>query len=94
MKVQYRQTFLKDLKQLKSSESYQRIYELAFTTLENISSLDELLDIKAMKGYPNRYRIRIGNYRLGIEVNGDLIEVMRVLHRREFSSTRIVPQRS
>lgn len=84
MKVQYRQTFLKDLKQLKSSESYQRIYELAFTTLENISSLDEILDIKAMKGYPNRYRIRIGNYRLGIEVNGDLIEVMRVLHRREF----------
>jgi mRNA interferase RelE/StbE len=84
LKVQYRQTFLKDLKQLKSSESYQRIYELAFTTLENISSLDEILDIKAMKGYPNRYRIRIGNYRLGIEVNGDLIEVMRVLHRREF----------
>ncbi|AFW93017.1 MULTISPECIES: type II toxin-antitoxin system RelE/ParE family toxin [Nostocales] len=84
MKVQYRQTFLKDLKQLKSSESYQRIYELAFTTLENINSLDEILDIKAMKGYPNRYRIRIGNYRLGIEVNGDLIEVMRVLHRREF----------
>ena len=84
MKVQYRQTFLKDLKQLKSSESYQRIYELAFTTLENINSLDEILDIKAMKGYPNRYRIPIGNYRLGIEVNGDLIEVMRVLHRREF----------
>ena len=84
MKVQYRQTFLKDLKQLKSSESYQRIYELAFTTLENINSLDEILDIKAMKGYPNRYRIRFGNYRLGIEVNGDLIEVMRVLHRREF----------
>ncbi len=84
MKVQYRQTFLKDLKQLKSSESYQRIYELAFTTLENINSLDGILDIKAMKGYPNRYRIRSGNYRLGIEVNGDLIEVMRVLHRREF----------
>jgi mRNA interferase RelE/StbE len=84
LKVQYRQTFLKDLKQLKSSESYQRIYELAFTTLENINSLDEILDIKAMKGYPNRYRIPIGNYRLGIEVNGDLIEVMRVLHRREF----------
>ena len=71
---------------MKSSESYQRIYELAFTTLENINSLDEILDIKAMKGYPNRYRIRIGNYRLGIEVNGDLIELMRVLHRREFYS--------
>lgn len=84
MEVQYRQAFLKDLKQLKSSTSYQRIYELAFTTLENINLLEEIPDIKAMRGYTGRYRIRIGDYRIGIEVNGDIIEVMRVLHRREF----------
>ncbi len=84
MEVQYRQAFLKDLKQLKSSASYQRIYELTFTTLENINSLEEIPDIKAMRGYNGRYRIRINDYRVGIEVNGDVIEVMRVLHRREF----------
>lgn len=84
MEVQYRQAFLKDLKQLKSSESYERIYEVAFTTLAAINTLEELSDIKAMKGYSGRYRIRIGDYRIGIEVNGDVIEVMRVLHRREF----------
>lgn len=84
MEVQYRQVFLKDLKQLKSSTSYQRIYDLAFTTLEEINTLEEIPDIKAMRGYAGRYRIRIGNYRIGIEVNGDVIEVMRVLHRREF----------
>ena len=84
MEVQYRQAFLKDLKQLKSSTSYQRIYELAFTTLENINLLEEIPDIKAMRGYNGRYRIRINDYRIGIEVNGDVIEVMRVLHRREF----------
>lgn len=84
MEVQYRQVFLKDLKQLKSSTSYQRIYDLAFTTLEEINTLEEIPDIKAMRGYTGRYRIRIGDYRVGIEVNGDVIEVMRVLHRREF----------
>lgn len=84
MLVQYRQAFLKDLKQLKSSTSYQRIYELAFITLEAINTLEEVPDIKAMRGYASRYRIRIGDYRIGIEVNGDVIEVMRVLHRREF----------
>jgi mRNA interferase RelE/StbE len=84
LEVQYRQAFLKDLKQLKSSTSYQRIYELAFTTLENINLLEEIPDIKAMRGYNGRYRIRISDYRIGIEVNGDIIEVMRVLHRREF----------
>jgi mRNA interferase RelE/StbE len=35
-----------------------------------------------MKGYPNRYRIRLGNYRVGIEIH--TVEVMRALHRREF----------
>lgn len=84
MEVQYREAFLKDLKQLKSSTSYQRIYELAFTTLPEINTLQEIFDIKAMRGYTGRYRIRIGDYRVGIEVNGDVIEVMRVLHRREF----------
>ena len=84
MEVQYREAFLKDLKQLKSSTLYQRIYELAFTTLPEISTLQEIHNIKAMRGYTGRYRIRIGDYRVGIEVNGDVIEVMRVLHRREF----------
>ena len=32
-----------------------------------------------MTGYPNRYRIRIGDYRIGIEVSSDQVEVMRVL---------------
>ncbi len=31
-----------------------------------------------MRDYPNHYRIRIGNYRVGIEVHGDNVEVMRL----------------
>lgn len=52
--------------------------------LPEINTLQEISDIKAMRGYTGRYRIRIGDYRVGIEINGDIIEVMRVLHRREF----------
>ena len=37
-----------------------------------------------MKGYPNRYRIRVGDCRIGIEIQGKEVEVMRVLHRKEF----------
>jgi mRNA interferase RelE/StbE len=84
VEVEYRQAFLKDLKQLKSSSSYQSIYDLAFTTLPSINTLQDISDIKAMKGYASRYRIRIGDYRIGIEVNENVIEIMRVLHRREF----------
>jgi len=84
MKVEYRKSFLKDLKKLKNQSVYQQILDFTFKQLPEAKSLQDLSQIKAMKGYPNRYRIRIGNYRIGIEVNQDKIEIMRVLHRREF----------
>ncbi len=84
MKVQYRKSFLRDLKKLKGQPVYDKIFKLAFTTLPEVDTLRDVANVEAMKGYPNRYRIRIGNYRVGIEVHGDNVEVMRVLHRREF----------
>ncbi|MGB5773036.1 MAG: type II toxin-antitoxin system RelE/ParE family toxin [Crocosphaera sp.] len=84
MQVEYRQLFLKDLKKLRKQPIYERLVELAFETLPLAANLDDLSNIKAMKGYPNRYRIRVGDYRIGIEVRGDKVEMMRVLHRRDF----------
>ncbi len=84
MNIEYRTLFLKDLKKLNKQEIYSSIYELVFTTLPETASLQELPNVKALAGASNRYRIRIGNYRIGFEVNGDQIELMRVLHRRDF----------
>lgn len=84
LKVQYRQLFLKDLKKLNKQPIYSQIIQLTFYTLPNLKDLREITNIKAMKGYPNRYRIRIGDYRIGIEVREDIIEIMRVLHRKKF----------
>ncbi len=55
-----------------------------FTTLVEEPQLSSIPNTKAMKGYSNRYRIRLGDYRVGIEVDGDDVEVFRVLHRRDF----------
>jgi mRNA interferase RelE/StbE len=84
LEVQYRQLFLKDLKKLRKQPVYDQIYELAFTTLPDARSLQEITNIKAMKGSSDRYRIRVGDYRVGIAVQENSIEMMRVLHRREF----------
>lgn len=84
MKVQYRQLFIKDLKKLRKVEIYDRVYEFAFTTLPNAESLVNFSNIKAMVGYPGYYRLRLGDYRVGFMLNGDDLELMRVLHRKEF----------
>jgi mRNA-degrading endonuclease RelE of RelBE toxin-antitoxin system len=84
VEVRYRELFLRDLKKLKNQPIHDEVFELVFTILPEVKTLRDVTGIKAMKGYPNRYRIRLGNYRVGIEVHGDTVEVMRVLHRREF----------
>ncbi|PSN11632.1 plasmid stabilization protein [filamentous cyanobacterium CCP5] len=84
MKVEYRKLFLKDLKKLRKQTVYGQICDLAFTTFLSVSSLQDITNVKALSGTGNRYRIRVGDYRIGIELNGDTVEFMRVLHRREF----------
>lgn len=82
MQVKYRQLFLKDLKKLKKQQIYAKIVELSFRILPNAEGLQQLSNIKAMSGYSNRYRISVGDYRIGIELNGDRVEMMRVLYRK------------
>ena len=51
--------------------------------LKTIDTLDELKHIKKIEGYDCYYRLRIGDYRLGLKVMGDTVELIRFLHRRD-----------
>ena len=84
MEVGYRESFLRDLKKLKYHPIYDRIDELAFETLPTAQDLREIPGIKSMTGYSDRYRIRIGSYRVGLRVEGRKVELVRVLDRRDF----------
>ncbi len=84
MEVRYRKAFLKDLKRLKGLPVYDKVFELVFVTLPEASTLSEIVGVKAMRGHANRFRICIGPYRVGIEVRDDKVELVRVLHRRDF----------
>ena len=84
MKVLYREAFLKDLKKLKGTHYYDKIKKLVFQTLPEVNSLSDVMGIKALKNAQNKYRIRFGDYRIGIKVENDIVEVMRVKHRKEF----------
>lgn len=63
---------------------YEKIYALSFETLPSATDLREIPGLKAMQGQPHRYRIRVASYRIGIEISGTAVELVRVLDRREF----------
>lgn len=85
MKVLYRTSFLRDLKKLQAQKAaYTAIYTLAFDTLPQADSLRNIPHVKPLTGAPGRYRIRLGDYRIGLEVKDEAIELVRVLSRRDF----------
>ncbi|UIE39459.1 type II toxin-antitoxin system RelE family toxin [Leptodesmis sichuanensis] len=83
MNTEYLPSFLKDLKALKSTPVYDSIKTLAFETIPGCSSLAEVRNLAKLTGYETAYRIRIGDYRIGLFVERDTITFARVLHRKE-----------
>ncbi|WP_365674315.1 type II toxin-antitoxin system RelE/ParE family toxin [Okeania sp. SIO3I5] len=51
--------------------------------VEKAENLTEIRNIKKFKGEAEYYRIRVGDYRLGIKVNDGVVFLVRILHRKE-----------
>lgn len=83
MKTQYLPSFNKDLKALKSTPVFEAIKSLAFQEIPSLRSVNEIRNLKKLKGKSNVYRIRVGDYRVGIFIENDVIIFSRVLHRKE-----------
>jgi len=41
------------------------------------------VNIKKLKGEGDYYRIRVGDYRIGMKVNDGVVSFVRILHRKE-----------
>jgi mRNA interferase RelE/StbE len=82
MQVEFRPLFVRDLRAFKDRKLRQRI-EAFILEVEAANSLAELRNIKAIQGSPNFYRLKVGDYRLGIYLQDDIVAFVRVLHRKE-----------
>ena len=82
MNVQFRSSFLKDVKVLTDKPLKDRIKD-AIAQVENARTLQDIGNLKKLRGGKNYYRIRIGQYRIGIIVEGQTVSFIRCPHRRE-----------
>jgi mRNA interferase RelE/StbE len=46
-------------------------------------SLQEMTNVKKLQGEPDYYRVRVGDYRLGLSLEGDTVVFVRFLHRKD-----------
>ena len=66
MKILIDKSFVKDVDKVTDKKLLRNLNKLIIK-LENSNSLIELSNVKKIKGYDSFFRIRIGNYRLGLE---------------------------
>ena len=82
MEVEYTAGFTRDLRQIRSSDTRQRVLS-KIEQIEESSAITQVTHVVRMTGASNYYRVRIGDYRLGITVQGNVVILHRFLHRRD-----------
>ncbi|MCK9401671.1 MAG: hypothetical protein M0Q51_17010 [Bacteroidales bacterium] len=82
MQIEFLRAFYKDLDKLENKKVAQKL-GVIISMVESSDSLDNIPNIKKLKGHPTAYRIRIQNYRVGIFQEGDTVEFARILPRKD-----------
>ena len=83
MKILYTKRFSKDLDSIVHDEKLKNRILQILEDLKQMDSLAEMNNVRKLQGYQEYYRIRMGDYRFGVKVTKDGIEMLRFLHRKD-----------
>ncbi len=83
MKVEFRRSFSQDLKKVRDRLLMQKI-KTVIEAVETAISLNEVPNIKQLKGGNDYFRIRVGDYRIGLILQDNTLVFVRMIHRKEF----------
>jgi mRNA interferase RelE/StbE len=79
--VTFRKSFEKDLNKLRDADLLCKVQ--AVIEEAEAANLVDINNLKKLKADGNYYRIRVGNYRIGLVLDKTEIIFVRVLHRKE-----------
>ncbi|QLE00812.1 plasmid stabilization protein [Galbibacter sp. BG1] len=82
MTVKYKSSFLKDIKNIKDKKLKSRITD-CIVEIKQSDRLTDLKSIKKLKGHQYAYRLRVGDYRIGLFLKNDVVELARVVKRND-----------
>ena len=81
MKVKFEESFEKDLRKIDDRKVLRKLK----VVIEEVKAAEtaSVKNLKKLRGYETFYRIKLGNYRIGIEIIDAEFIFTRFLHRRE-----------
>jgi mRNA interferase RelE/StbE len=85
MEVKIERSFQKDLQKINQININIKVKLLIENCME-ASDILEITGIKKLVGFKNQYRIRIGQYRIGLVFKDETLIFVRILHRKDIYS--------
>lgn len=82
MKVYFERSFQRDLKKISDKKVKQNIKKL-FADISEANSIMDFSSIIKLKSYKTYYRIRLGDYRIGLDVIDNDVYIVRILLRKD-----------
>jgi mRNA interferase RelE/StbE len=82
VKVDFKSSFTRDLKKVKDKNLLKQVKE-AIEEVEQAMNLHTVSNLKQLKGGGRYYRISLGDYRIGLVKEDDVVAFVRFLHRKE-----------
>ena len=80
METRFDAGFNRDLRRIRNSDLRRRIGQ-AIQNVQSASTISEVPGIRRLRARGNFYRIRVGDYRIGLEVEGSAAILQRFGHR-------------
>jgi len=83
MEVLYGKRFSKDLDAIRSESRIRADLLKLIKNIKAAHSLSDLKNVRKIEGYQGYFRIKVGDYRLGIKLKEKRVELIRFLHRKD-----------
>ena len=82
MKTEFLKQFDKDAKNLAVQTVRDDVIK-AIKNVEEATRKNEIKGLKKLTGFKNAYRIKINDFRIGIFIESNTVEFVRVVHRKD-----------
>jgi len=82
MKSRFRSSFLRDIKKIRDKQVLASV-RAVIGSIDKAEKLVDIPNLRRLSGAKSLYRIRIGDYRIGLAVEDETVEFVRCLHRRD-----------
>jgi len=82
MKVDIDKSFKKDTDTINDKSIKNKIAQ-SILNVQYAENTLQINNLKKMKGFLNEYRIKVGDYRIGIRIENDTVKFLRFLHRKD-----------